>query len=207
MPAHIFARINVGINARAIPTPRAFSDVQGPPRDDLSRVVKSNSRPVVHRPTTFPFRRLDQFAKFFPPLPSSSKYYFFRLRVLLRRMEIYFCTLSQRFIQPPITIISIAIPKFSRETKEKQIFVKTFRWFFASNMTNYHRVDNIFNASQIFDDIVRSEEAFHASKASIILFYFFFPFFPESVSHLVSVHPLRRWKALQQSLIHRPKRE
>lgn len=26
--------------ARAIPTPRAFSDVEGPPRDDLSRVVK-----------------------------------------------------------------------------------------------------------------------------------------------------------------------
>lgn len=57
--------------ARAIPTPRAFSDVEGPPRHDLSCVVKLNPRPVVDRPTTFPFRRLDQFAKFFPHLPSS----------------------------------------------------------------------------------------------------------------------------------------
>lgn len=59
--------------ARAIPTPRAFSDVQGPPRDDLSRVVKSNSRPVVHRPTTFPFRHsinLPNFFLLFPPPPS-----------------------------------------------------------------------------------------------------------------------------------------
>lgn len=74
--------------ARAIPTPRAFSDVEGPPRHDLSRVVKLNPRPVVDQP---PFLFVDSInlPNFFPRLPSfsSSKYYFFPVYVLSRFTE------------------------------------------------------------------------------------------------------------------------
>lgn len=84
--------------ARAIPTPRAFSDVEGPPHHDLSRVVKLNPRPVVDQP---PFLFVDSInlPNFFPVFPSSPPpsiiSFLSRIRaVSLYGMKIYLCVQS-----------------------------------------------------------------------------------------------------------------